>query len=131
MKFLALVLLAAIFVRHDTAFWLAPRIGISPAGTFHLLGGALEVLLCAAVLVLLLTYRASIWLQLAQAAAVIGMVEGSMIAACRIALQKPVPAGMTQCDFVTGLPIGAVVTTMEVLALCWIMGAWLRRGAGE
>lgn len=126
MRVLVFVLGIALFIRHDTAFTLARLAEMTPAAVFYLLGGALEIVLCVIILLLAAAQRESVWRSLLLALCCIGIVEGAMISGCKIAVggANP-PAGMTQCTFATGLPIGSVALALEIMALCWITGRHL------
>ncbi len=121
MRFLAFVLLIGVALRHMGASWLAPVFGMPVAGMFYVLGGLWEVVLCAVVLLLLHQQPKSVWRNLAFSAAYIGVIEGSMIAGCRVMISDMslVPKGMNLCDFVTGLPVAATLGAMYVLILAW------------
>ena len=128
MKQLAIVLLLGVFIRHDTANWIAASSGMSPAAVFYILGGAWEFVLCGLLLWAVCGYYWTIWSGLASAALVIGMIEGAQVSLCRLAIQdiRSVPQGTNLCDYVTGLPVGAVLTTVYVLLICWHFGRFVR-----
>lgn len=133
MKALAFVLLLGAFIRHDSANWLASFTGMKPAALFYILGGMWETTLCALVLWMMLDYPASIWRNLAAGGAVIGALEGFQMFACRLPITdiKAVPAGMNLCDYVTGVPVGAVMTSLYVVMLAYYVGGAFRgRSAG-
>jgi len=100
---------------------------MAPSGVFYVLGGLWEIMLCLAVFTFLATQVRSLWTDLARAAMMIGMVEGAMISGCKILIVGQPPAGMTQCNYVTGIPIGDVVATLELMALGFIFAYWHRR----
>jgi len=121
MVWVAGVLLLAIAARHFGAASLAPMFGLPPQGMFHVLGGALEVVVCGVIGVLLLTQRPSRARRLAHSAVAVGMVEGAQIVGCRLAIPdlSLVPRGANLCDHVTGLPVSATVVSLYVVILCW------------
>lgn len=127
MKAVAAILLLGVFLRHDTAFLLSGWTGMTPSGVFYVLGGAWEFTLCAVLLAILWHAKRDVWATLALAGLAIGMVESFMIVACKMALRMPPPTGMTNCQAVTGLPIGTVALTIEAMAICWIVGRWILR----
>jgi hypothetical protein len=122
MRWLACALLLGVFVRHDTAFTMAAWIGTSPGVVFYVLGALWEVMLCTTLLGILWAAKRDAWTEIAMAAVTIGIVEAGMVAGCQIALHGAVPPGMTTCQHVTGIPIGAVVTTLEASTLLALVG---------
>ena len=124
MKRLALVLLAAIFLRHGAANWLADGSDLSAAAWFYVLGGALEALLCAVILLMIYGYQRTVWRALAAAALLIGIIEGAQISACRLAVDniRAVPEGMNLCDYATGFPVGAVMFSLYLIFVCYELG---------
>lgn len=133
MRATAIILVVGVFLAHDGANWLSDGTRFSPAAMFYMLHGAWEAALSAGFLLILAIAKASIWRDLAIAALVISIIEGAQMVACRYAVTdiNAVPRGTNLCDFSTGLPIGAVSLTMEVLALAWIIGSWVRNGNGS
>lgn len=127
MRFLAAILLIGVFVRHDSAKWLAGD-HYSVAAVFYMLGGAWEVILCATVLLFTFAMHPSLWKSLIQAAMLIGIVEAVQMPVCRLLVTdiRSVPAGMSLCDHVTGLPIGIAVVSIYFLILIWSLGRALR-----
>lgn len=81
------------------------------------MGGLWEIILCTAVLLLAPS------MPLLTAAMWIGILEGGQIAACR-----PFIADISKvqnvniCDYLTNLPIGATMTGLYVLIVCWAIG---------
>lgn len=124
MKWIATALLVGVFVAHDSANWLSQGSRFTPAAWFYMLQGAWSVALSATILLMLEAARPTIWRNLAQAAMVISIVEGAQIPVCRAILMGPPAAGMNVCDSATGLPVGAVLTCIEIIALCWAVAAW-------
>ena len=124
MRALAIVLLVGVFARHDTANWLADGSRLSPAAWFYVLGGAWEALLCALMLWSVLGYPPALWRNLAAAALVIGISEGAQVATCRLAVEdiRAIPPGINMCDYVAGMPVGAVLTSVYLLLICWQIG---------
>jgi len=122
MQWLAGVLLIGVALRHAGASWLAPMLGVSVPGTFYVLGGLWEALLCLTVMAFLMTQRRSRWRGLALGAMVIGTIEASLMAACRLASgmslgSKPRDANL--CDWITGLPVGPVLLSLYAMILCY------------
>jgi len=113
MKWLGPLLLIGVFARHDLT-WLP---GYSPAEWFYLLGGAWEVVLCVVLLILIGRHP------LAIAALWIGVLEGAQVAACGAMMghRRP-PEGVPECDYLSGLPIGATMTGLYVIIVCWAIG---------
>lgn len=124
MKALAFVLILGVFIRHDSPNWLAALSGMTPAAVFYILGGMWEVVLCTLLLWLVAGYPYTIWQAIASVALLVGISEGFQMFACRLAIVdiKAVPRGQNLCDFATGFPVGAVTTSLYLLALCWIVG---------
>jgi hypothetical protein len=112
MRWLGPVLLIGVFARHDLT-WLP---GYAPAEWFYLLGGLWEIVLCA---VLLMFVSAP----LAIAALWIGILEGAQVTVCGALMghRRP-PEGMNECDYLTGLPIGATMTALYLIIVCWAIG---------
>lgn len=123
MRWLAAGLLAAVFLRHHTAFWLAAMIGTTPPAVSYVMGGLLEVALGATVAMLLMGWKASPWRNLGIVAALIAASEGGQIAVCRMAIAdiRALPANTTLCDHATGLPVAAVMTTLYLLAIAGVL----------
>ena len=128
MRALAIVLLLGVFVRHDTANWLADESRFSAAAWFYMLGGAWEVMLCGLLLWAVMGYPSSLWRNLAAAALMIGISEGAQIAGCRLAVDNivAIPPGINMCDYVVGMPVGAVMTSLYLLLICWQIGRAFR-----
>lgn len=129
MRWLACALLLAVSMRHNSAFWVADMLQTTPAAVSYVMGGLLEVILGLAIASLLLTFAASVWRNLALVAAAIAVIEGSQMAVCRVLITdiRQLPPNTTLCDFVTGIPIGSVISTMYVLAVCFIVGREIGR----
>jgi len=127
MRALAIALLVGVFVAHDTANWLGENSKFSPAAWFYMLQGAWTALLSACVLGLLYVAKPSVWRSLAVAAMGISIVAGLMVPVCRLAVAdiNAVPRGVSLCNHVTGLPIGAAILCVEVFVVCWIIGQWV------
>lgn len=130
MKGFAVLLIVGVFFAHDGANWLAEGSRFSPAAVFYMLQGIWTALLSALLLALVWAAKPSIWRSLCIAALVISIVEGLQIPACRFfvddiyALAK---SGMNTCDYVTRLPVSAVTISLELIALCVIVGTWFWR----
>jgi len=118
-KWLGPVLLVGIFARHNLA-WSLP--GYSPQAWFYILGGMLEILLCST---LLLTLPAQ---PLVKAALWIGLLEGAQVSICRLATTGPIGKDANLCDALTSLSIGATMTGLYVIIVCWAIGKeWRKR----
>ena len=130
MRPIAILLVVGVFLAHDGANWLADGTRFTPAAAFYMLHGAWEAVLSAMLLALgLWTVRASIWRDLSVAALVVSIIEALQLPACRFAIDdmKSVPRGMSLCDYATGLPVHAVLLTMEVFVVFCIIGWWVNR----
>ena len=114
MKWLGPILLVGVFVRHNTSHWLT---GYSPQAWFYVLGGLWEVVLC-------LTLLRFVTAPLAISALWIGILEGAQVATCRLLTAdiSAVPKNANLCDALTGLPIGATMTGLYLLIICWAIG---------
>jgi hypothetical protein len=77
--------------------------------------------------VILLVCERNIWRDLAIFGMLVGIVESVMVWGCKLAITSPPPAGMTNCQHATGLPIGAAVATVEVMGLMVLIGTWMWR----
>lgn len=122
MAWLASILLLAAAFKNAGASWLAPIFGLPVPGMFYVLCGLWEAVLCIAVILLLQTQPRSRWRGVALSAAVIGLIDGVLMAACRLAAGTSIaskPRDMDLCDWVTGLPVGSVLLGMYVLILCY------------
>jgi hypothetical protein len=115
-----------VFVAHDAANWLSDGTRYSPAAMFYMLQGAWSASLSAVLLMLLSAAKASLWKNLCIAALVISILEGLQMPACRLSIDNMglVPRGMSLCDYATGLPVGATMTTLYVSILAWLVGSW-------
>src|SRR6266850_8084191 len=120
MKWLGPLLLIGVFARHNLT-WLP---GYSPAEWFYLLGGLWEVVLC-------LTLLRFVTPPLAVAALWIGILEGSQVTVCGALMghRRP-PEGVPECDYLTDLPIGATMTGLYVIFVCWAIGKEWRATGG-
>lgn len=129
MKFVAAFLLAAVFLRHGSIYWLADVTGFTPSAMSYVLGGIEEVMLGGVLSFLLWMYPASLWRNLAIGAAAIAMLEGAQIAGCRVAITNiaDVPFKVSLCDYLFGVPIGAVMVTLYMLIVCYAIGSALKR----
>ncbi len=92
---------------------------------FYLLGGLWETILCSVLLGILFVCARNIWRDLAIASMLIGIAESVMVWGCKLAITSPPPQGMTNCQHATGVPIGAAVATVEVMALMVMVGIWM------
>lgn len=128
MRTLAIVLLVGVFARHDTANWLADGSALSPAAWFYVLGGAWEATLCALMLWQVMGYPAELWRNLAAAGLLIGISEGVQVSVCRLAVEdiRAIPPGINMCDHIAGMPVGAVMTSLYLLLICWQIGRAIR-----
>jgi len=129
MRAVAIILVVGVFVAHDGANWLADGTRYSPAAVFYMLHGAWEAVLSAALLLVLVAVKATVWRDLALGALTISIIEGLQMPTCRLAIadMKAVPRGVSLCDFATGLPVHAVLLTLEVFALLCIIGSWVSK----
>jgi hypothetical protein len=119
LKFLAVLLTALVWIRHDTSYAIGDLLHISPRAAYYVLGGIQETVLWGLLFGFLLMYKSGFFRTLALGACVMGMVEGAMIPICRIALKGENTKDV--CDYVTGLPISGVFTAINVLFLCWFL----------
>ena len=121
MRWLAIILLLGVFIRHDTSFLASSLTPLTPGSWFTVMGGLWEIVLCMAIL------RTVPSTPLLTAAMLIGISEGAQISVCRIAITdiSAVPPKADLCDYVTGLPIGFLMTFAElglvvgVIAMNW------------
>ena len=120
MRWLGPLLLIGVFARHNLT-WLP---GYSPAEWFYVLGGVWELVLCAALFPFLSTSS------LATAALWIGILEGAQVAVCGALMghRRP-PEGVPECDYLSGLPIGATMTALYVILVCMAIGKEWRAGS--
>lgn len=122
MKWLAVILLSAVFVRHNSAFWMASALDTTPAAMSYFMGGVLEAVAGAALAILFFVHRRSLWRNLGIFAGIVMMSEGFQMAACRLAVDiKTLPPNTTLCDHATGLPVGSVLATLYLLAFGFIL----------
>jgi hypothetical protein len=119
MRWLGPVLLVGVFIRHNTSFWLPI---FSAPEWFYILGGLWETVLCVALLLLLKN-------PLAIAALWIGVMEGSQVTVCGALMgHRRAPAGMNDCDYLLGWPLGATMTALYLGIICWAIGKAWRKG---
>jgi hypothetical protein len=118
-KWIAIALLLGVFVRHDTALFLAGFLGFPDRAWFYMLGGAGEVLLCTALLPFARGFIEP-WRFLALSGLWIWIIESAQLPICRAAITDmgQVPHGVNLCDFVTDLPIGATMTALYLIVIC-------------
>ena len=121
MKPLAIVLLLGVIFRHTAARWLP---GYTPAAWGYMLGGAWEFILCGLILWQVLGYPLTKWSRAAIVALIIGMLEALQMTFCRLCIAdiREVPTGVNLCDYITGLPIGAVMMGLYILLISWHIG---------
>ncbi len=117
MKWLGSILLVGVFIRHNTA-WSLP--GYSPQAWFYILGGFWEMLLCLVILT-------KVTEPLAIAAMWIGILEGAQVSVCRLLTSDITKVQGNLCDSLTGLPIGATMTALYLLIVCWAIGKEWRK----
>lgn len=115
MRWLAIVLLLGVFIRHDTSFLASNLTSLTPGAWFTVMGGLWEVVLCLALL---------LWVRsvpLAAAALLVGILEGAQISVCRAMIIdiSAVPPKADLCDYVTGWPIGFLMTFAEIGVVGW------------
>lgn len=129
MKGVAIVLIVGVFLAHDGANWLGELSGFTPAATFYMLHGVWGATLSALLLMVLWAAHESFWRDLAMAAVTISIVEGLLIPVCRLATDdiRAVPRGTSLCDYATGLPLHAVLLSIEVLLISVITGRWINK----
>lgn len=129
MKWLVSLVLAGIFVRHNTAFWMASVVSSTPPAVSYVMGALLEVILGAAVAILLLAWKPSLWRNLGIAGGLIAMSEGAQMAGCRIAIAdiRTLPPNTTLCDHVSGLPIGSVLMALYLFGIIYVIGREIAR----
>lgn len=121
----AVLLLAGIFLRHDSSFVIAAVTDRAPRDIFHIAGGLLEIELLAIIMVLLYllirfvptNIHTQFWYALAQLVCFIGIIEGLMVSGCTMFLREYPPPGVTVCTHVTGWEIGWWVKGGELIAL--------------
>jgi hypothetical protein len=123
MKLIAAILLIGTLLRHSAHAWLASD-RYSASAWFYINGGVFEIALCGVLATLFASANQTVWTRLAIAACVIGIFEGLQISACRLAIKNIAakPSNTNTCDFVTGLPIGAVMFSLYFLIICWAIG---------
>jgi len=121
-KGIAAALLLGVFLRHATAFKIAQLTGWSAAGVFYVQGAALEILLLVLLFLFISEARSSVWRDLGITAVGIGIVEASLVAGCQMVITSRPPEGVTQCDHMTGLPVGAALGLIYVAILAWVAG---------
>lgn len=126
MRVIAALLVIGVFLRHNSAKWLAGD--FTPQAIFYMLGGVWEAILCATVLVFTAAMRPSIWRFVMQAAMVIGILEAVQMPVCRLMISdiRAVPPGMSLCDFVAGFPIGISIVAVYFLVIVWSIGRHVR-----
>lgn len=128
MKWIALVLLLGVFIRHYTAWWWSQGTYLSPQAMFYILGGLWETILCLVVLGALYMVERSVWRYIAGAAMVVGALEGAQIAVCRVAITdiSTVPKNVNLCDYLIGLPLGATLAALYLIAIAYGVSKYIR-----
>ena len=129
MKWLVLIVTASIFVRHNSAFWMASALNTTAPAVSYVMGALLEVVMGATIALLLLAHPKSLWRTLGIFAGCIAAIEGAQMAVCRLAIAdiRALPPNTTLCDFVTGLPIGSVLTTLYLSGILYLVGREIAR----
>ena len=115
-KWLAVILLVGVFVRHDTAYTLADMTGFNPKAIFYVLGGWWEAILAAIILQFVRQRpERNVYWHLSIFACLVTICE-SLQMTCQLF------TGSTTgnvCDNLSRLPIGATMTALYVLFACW------------
>ena len=121
-------LLLGVFIRHYSAWWLAEGTYLSPQAMFYVLGGAWEAILCLALLGAVTLAKRSLWRYIAGVAMVVGALEGLQIAICRVAISdiRAVPTNINLCDYLTGLPLGATLAALYLIAIAYGASRYVR-----
>lgn len=129
-RVIAIILLLAVFVRHESAFWLADATGFNPRAVHYMLGGAYEVVLAGVIAVFLLAANRSLWRNLGLAAMAIAAIEGAQITACRAMVKdmKQVPPDTNLCDWIVGVPMGHILMSFYLLIVVWSIADASRAG---
>ena len=128
MRWIAVILLVGVFTRHNTALWLASGSSLSPQAVFYILGGVWEIVLCGVLAAILLAAERTLWRYLALVAVTVGIAEASQMSVCRLAISDIARLAPDQnlCDYLTGLPVGATLTALYLLAIAYGVGKYLR-----
>ena len=128
LRWIAFVLLIGVFIRHWTAWWLAEGTYLSPQAMFYILGGVWETILCLVILGALCMVERSVWRYIAGIAMIVGALEGAQIAVCRAVTVdiSIVPKHVNLCDYLIGLPLGATLAALYLIAIAYGVGKYLR-----
>jgi hypothetical protein len=119
-KWLGPFLLVAVFLRHDTSHWLPYY---SAPEWFYILGALWEVILCTCLFLFVHPFRGT---SLVIAALWIGILESGQVAICGAVMgHRRAPAGVNDCDYLTGWHVGAIMTGVYLFIVCPAIGkAW-------
>ena len=128
MKAFASLLLVGVLARHFSYQAIGANTYLGARGWHYVMGGLWEILLCAALALVIWETKKSAWKWIALYALGVAMIESLQASLCRIAItnMSSVPKGANICDFVTGFPITATVNTLYLMMLALIVGAILR-----
>lgn len=128
MRGVAAILMLAVFIRHESIYWLASASGFSPQAVNYMMTGAFEAILGGIIIALVWGYKETIWRNLAIAAMAIAVLEGLQITGCRLLVAdiRKVPAGSNLCDYLVGFPLGHVMFAIYLLIICTMVGRAIR-----
>ena len=119
MKHVAYVLLIGVFIRHDTSLWLADLTGKKASLIFYALGGLWEAMLASVIWLLIADRKAAAYKHLAVLGCIFAISEGLQMSVCRVLAE---PGKGNLCDSLTGLPVGATLTSLYTFNVCYFSG---------
>lgn len=123
MKSVAALLIVLALATYGGSRWLGGVLGYPSAGMAYILQGIWSATLCAVLLGIFLQYRRTVATGVVLLALFVGVSEGLQMSVCRLAItdMSAVPKGTNLCDHLTGLPIGAAMMGVYILALCYFL----------
>lgn len=116
MKSVALLLMAGMILRHNSANVLAPVFGTHPGWVFYVLGGLWEIVLAFVIALFAVKEAPSKWKTLIYAVCAAFAIEGLLMFAC-----APFASSGPLCTNATGIPIEATTSTLYLVVFFWIL----------
>lgn len=121
MRIIALIILVGAFVRHCTSFWWGDLIGVDARVVFYVLGGFWEFVLAGVIAYL--AWKKPYFHIIAFGCFMFG-TEGLQMGICRIFAEG---GRGNICDVATGLPVGATLTALYNLNVCYFSRMDMRK----
>lgn len=128
MRWFACALVIGMVLRYFSYHSIGAQTYLTARGWYYVMGGLWEVLLCAALALVVWEAKKSAWRWLALYALVVSICESLQASVCRIAVAEmsSVPKGVNICDYVSGIQFTTTINTLYLIVLALIVGVILR-----